>query len=646
MAKFYVTTPIYYVNDIPHLGHAYTTVAADVVARYHRLLGDDVLFLTGSDEHGQKVEKSALDQNLTPIQLADKVVVRFSDLWKRLNISNDDFIRTTEERHDKVVKALWIKLEEKGDIYLDEYEGWYCTHCETFWTDGQLDEEKCPDCHREVHKLKEESYFFKLSAYQEKLLNFFEDNPDFVKPASRRNEILSFINSGLKDISISRTSFKWGIKVPTNEEHVVYVWFDALFNYVTAAGYIDDKEKFKKFWPANLHLIGKDIIRFHAVFWPAFLMAAELEIPKRVFAHGWWTVEGQKMSKSLRNVVDPNMLIDMYGVEPLRYFILREVPFGNDGDFSHKAFIHRYNSDLVNDLGNLVKRVISMNGKYFKGVVPDYIGKRDSVEDEFRETVLTEINEYHKFMEQQEFHKALAVVWKIISKGNVFVDKSAPWELNKTGEKEKLGRVLFDLLESIKISALLIAPYMPDTSNKIIANLGLEIDKVTYEDLNFNTLKSGSKLNKAVNLYNRIDEEKAMEELQKNLEKTKESKENKSDENVNVVTTEDFVNFNYFKKIDLRVAKVINAEKVKKSKKLLKLRLEVGELGERTIVAGISQHYSEEDIIGKLIIIVANLEPAKLMGIESQGMLLAATGSEKLKLLTVESEIESGSKIG
>ncbi len=469
---FYVSTPIYYVNDIPHIGHAYTTIAADVIARYMKLKGKDVFFLTGTDEHGQKVEKSATAQGLTPKELADRVVTRFRDLWKELSISNSDFIRTSEERHHRSVQTIFKAAFDKGDIYLSEYEDWYCTPCESFWTEMQLEGGLCPDCKRPVEKLKEESYFFRLSKYGEPLLRYYQDNPGFIKPESRRNEIISFVREGLKDLSVSRTSFSWGIPVPVNDGHVIYVWFDALTNYITGVGFPEDTEKFQKYWPANVHLIGKDILRFHAVYWPAFLMSAGLELPRGVFAHGWWTVEGQKMSKSLGNVIDPYEVADRYGVDQFRYFLLREVPFGLDGDFSHTAMVHRINSDLANDFGNLLNRTLNMASRYFDGIVPSPVDEEE-LERELLRYLDIKIEEIDAHMKALSFHKALINLWKIIGKTNKYIDTTAPWSLAKQeGSRERLSTVLYTVLETIRIVTLLLWPFIPSSSEKIWNILG------------------------------------------------------------------------------------------------------------------------------------------------------------------------------
>ncbi|HEY4743956.1 MAG TPA: methionine--tRNA ligase [Desulfuromonadaceae bacterium] len=501
---FYLTTPIYYVNDVPHIGHAYTTVAADVLARYKRLMGYEVYFLTGSDEHGQKVEKAAQTAGETPLELADRVVKRFQALWKRLGISHTDFIRTTQERHKKGVAHIFRDILDKGDIYLGEYEDWYCTPCETFWTETQLIDGRCPDCNRPVEKLKEESYFFRMSKYQEQLLAHIEANPDFIQPKSKRNEIISFVKEGLRDLSVSRTTFTWGIPVPGNEKHVIYVWFDALTNYLTALGYPDATTEYRRFWPVDVHLIGKDILRFHAVYWPTFLMAAGLPLPKKVFAHGWWTVEGQKMSKSLQNVVEPNMLIDKYGVDVVRYFLLREVPFGLDGDFSHTALVQRLNSDLANDLGNLLSRSTAMAVKYFDGVLPapGPLDARDLALKERTEALVATVD---ACLDDLAFSRALQAIWEVISAANKYIDESAPWALAKDpAQKERLATVMYCLLESQRIVHCLLSAFMPVTAEKALCSLGCpkDIDKA---GLAWGGVKAGTTVVKAEALFPRIE---------------------------------------------------------------------------------------------------------------------------------------------
>ncbi len=506
---FYVTTPIYYVNDVPHIGHAYTTIAADVLARYKRLNGYDCFLLTGTDEHGQKVEKAAQEAGKTPLELADQVVERFQGLWATLHISADDFIRTTQARHREAVTALYQRVWEQGDIYLGDYEDWYCTPCETFWTQTQLAAgNTCPDCGRPTERLKEKSYFFRMSKYHDALLRHLEEHPDFIQPPTRYNEILSFVKGGLRDLSISRTTFQWGIPVPNDPDHVIYVWFDALTNYITALGFPKDQERFQRYWPANCHIIGKDILRFHAVYWPTFLMSAGLPLPEKVFAHGWWTVEGQKMSKSLGNVVDPNQLVQEYGVDPIRYFLLREVPFGTDGDFSRSAMVHRINSDLANDLGNLFSRALSMVVKYFDGLIPTPSNLQD-VDRGLQEVSEKVFPHLAKQMDDLAFNRALVSIWEMVNASNKYIDETTPWVLAKAEkDRPRLGTVLYQTLESLRLIALLLAAFMPSTSEKMWSQLGIEEnlwEQNIQENGEWGGLKPGKKVAKPTPLFPRIE---------------------------------------------------------------------------------------------------------------------------------------------
>ncbi|MDO5563155.1 MAG: methionine--tRNA ligase [Synergistaceae bacterium] len=648
--NFYITTPIYYVNDVPHIGHAYTTIAADTLSRWHKSGGDKTWFLTGTDEHGQKIQTAAEKRNITPKQLCDEVVQNFQKLWKVLDIKNDDFIRTTEERHEKVVQEVFRRLLANGDVYKGEYEGWYCVPCETYVPEAQMGEgQTCPDCHRPLTKMTEETYFFKLSKYAEPLLKFYEEHPDAVMPKSRYNEIVSFIKSGLRDQSISRTTLSWGIPLPGDEKHVIYVWFDALINYLSALDFPRDGGKWETFWPAVHHLVGKDIIRFHCVIWPAMLMALGVNPPVKVFAHGWWTVDGEKMSKSVGNVVDPFEMAERYGVDPFRYFLLREVPFGNDGDFSELAFVQRINSDLANDLGNLLSRTLQMIDKYRGGVVPaKYV--KTQIEDDVEAMASKTVEEMTDLLDRFAFDEALKTLWAFISRSNKYIDETEPWKLGKAGDIDRLDAVLRTLWESLRLSAVLLAPFMPDTASRIWEQLGLPGDPLGFGRANWEWGKLDTEITvkKGDILYPRIDIEKWKAERAERdaAKKQKTAPVAASAE----VEHKPEIEIDDFKKIELRVALVEDVEIVPKADRLYVLHLDLG-YEKRTIVSSIREFYKPEELKGKKIIVICNLKPAKFRGIPSAGMLLAAEGKsadkENVVLLTLmDDSIPAGSIVG
>lgn len=626
MSKFYVTTPIYYVNDVPHIGHAYCTIASDVLARYHRMCGDDVYFLTGTDEHGQNIERIAMEKGVPEQMYCDSIVAQFMELWKKLDISNDYFIRTTSERHKLGALKFYKAVYDAGDLYRGNYEGWYCPRCERFYPEKELLEGNlCPDHGMPTDWIKEENYFFALSKYQDRLLKHIEENPDFIQPEIRKNEVLNVIKSGLDDVSISRSTVKWGIPVPDSPDEVLYVWIDALSNYITAIGYGDDPDTMNRYWPADVHVIGKEILRFHVIIWPALLMSAGIPLPKKIFGHGWLTKNGKKLSKSTGNVIKPHELIDEFGVDSVRYFFLREYTFGSDGDFSREAFIHRVNSDLANDLGNLLNRTLSLVKQNIGDFVPQPSEKTD-IDQELIDIALGTFAKTKTHIDNLAFSEVLEAIWELVRRANKYLDESAPWRLAKdSANKDRVATILYNCVETLRFLSILLSPFIPNSSLKIQEQIGItgKLPPQTFADLEWGKTPAGIPLGKVEPIFPRIE---------------KEIKQEAKASDSSDITIDDF------KKIDFRVVQILTAETIEGADKLLKLTVDTGS-GIRSIVAGIAQNYKPSELIGMKVVLVANLKPAKVRGIESQGMILAAVGKNDLSVLTVQKDMPIGSKV-
>ncbi|MBM3238314.1 methionine--tRNA ligase [Candidatus Poribacteria bacterium] len=631
--KFYLTSSILYIHQLPHLGNSFELIGIDALARYKRLAGDDVFFLTGNDENSLNVERKTRELNLDPQTYCDQMAEGIKEIWQALNISYDDFIRTTDERHIRTCQELFQRAYDNDDIYKDYYKGWYCVSCEAFYTEDDLTEDKkCPTHNFEPEWVEEENYFFRLSKYQAKLLQYIEQNPDFIQPEIRRNEMVNFIKRGLKDFSVSRASTKWGIPTPIDPNQRIYVWFDALINYLSGIGYIDDKEKFAHYWPANLHVIGKDITRFHCIYWPAMLMSVGLPLPKTVFGHGWVHLEGEKMSKSRGIYIDPIAAVKEHGADSIRYFLLREVPFGGDGDFSWPKFITRYNADLANDLGNLLNRTLNLAKRNFDGNIPQPAEQQEGPDTELIELALNIPKRVDECMNKLAFNNALEAILELVRRGNKYIDETAPWQLAKEGNTERLGTVLYNCLETLRFTALLASPFMPESANEIRRQMGLSEEFSAEENLeNLKTwgkLPSGIPLGEPKPIFPRIQVKKE--------EKPETKKE---------VDTESLITMDDFRKVDLRVAEVLSAEKVEGADKLLKLQVDVGHNEKRQIIAGIAEHYAPDDLVGKKIILVANLQPAKIRGIDSYGMLLAAVSKNDVAVVTLDKDAPLGARV-